>query len=133
MTILVTAASGHLGRRVLDALLDRGAAPAEIVAGARDTSKLADVASRGIRVVELDYARPRPSRPPSARRLGAAHLRHRVRQPCRPAPQRDRGREGGGRGEARLHERPKAMTSELVLMPEHRGTEEVIAEVGVPA
>ena len=58
MTILVTAANGHLGRLVIDALLDRGAAPADVVAGARDTSKLTDVASRGIRVVELDYARP---------------------------------------------------------------------------
>ena len=58
MKILVTDAYGNLGRIVIDDLLDRGAAPAEIVAGARDTSKLADVASRGIRVVELDYARP---------------------------------------------------------------------------
>ena len=58
MTILVTAANGHLGRLVVDALLARGADPAEVVAGARDTSKLSDLAARGIRTVELDYDRP---------------------------------------------------------------------------
>ena len=58
MTILVTAASGQLGPLVIDALLARGAQPADLVASARDTSKLADVAARGIRTVELDYSRP---------------------------------------------------------------------------
>jgi NAD(P)H dehydrogenase (quinone) len=58
MTILVTAASGHLGRLVVEALLDRGAAPADVVAAARDTTKVEDLAARGIRTVELDYARP---------------------------------------------------------------------------
>ena len=58
MTILVTAASGQLGPLVIDALLARGAEPADLVASARDTSKLADVAARGIRTVELDYGRP---------------------------------------------------------------------------
>jgi NAD(P)H dehydrogenase (quinone) len=58
MTILVTAANGHLGRLVVDALLERGANPADLVATARDTSKLADVAARGIRTAELDYDRP---------------------------------------------------------------------------
>src|SRR5687768_16094040 len=58
MTILVTAASGHFGPLVVESLLARGADPADIVASARDTSKLAELAARGIRTVELDYARP---------------------------------------------------------------------------
>ena len=58
MTILVTAASGQLGRLVVGALLARGAQPADVVASARDTSKLADAAGSDIRTVELDYARP---------------------------------------------------------------------------
>jgi NAD(P)H dehydrogenase (quinone) len=57
MTILVTATSGHLGRLVVEALLARGAAPADVVATARDTSKLQDLAARGIRTAELDYER----------------------------------------------------------------------------
>jgi len=58
MTILVTAASGHFGPLVIESLLARGADPADIVASARDTSKLEELAARGIRTVELDYARP---------------------------------------------------------------------------
>ena len=58
MTILVTAASGHFGRLVVESLLARGADPADVVASARDTSKLEELAARGIRTVELDYARP---------------------------------------------------------------------------
>ena len=58
MTLLVTAASGHLGRLVVDALLERGVAASDIVAGVRTPSKVDDLAARGVGVVELDYARP---------------------------------------------------------------------------
>lgn len=58
MTLLVTAASGHLGRLVVDALLGRGVAASDVVAGVRTPSKVDDLAARGIGVVELDYARP---------------------------------------------------------------------------
>lgn len=55
MTILVTASSGQLGRLVVDALLARGVAASDIVAGARTPSKVADLAARGIRTTALDY------------------------------------------------------------------------------
>jgi len=58
MTILVTAAGGQLGHLVIDALLDRGVAPGDIVAGARTTSKVADLEARGVRVASLDYTEP---------------------------------------------------------------------------
>ncbi|MDQ1083670.1 MULTISPECIES: SDR family oxidoreductase [Microbacterium] len=58
MTILVTAASGHLGRLVVEALLARGTAASDIVAGVRTPARVDDLAERGIRVVELDYTRP---------------------------------------------------------------------------
>lgn len=58
MTLLVTAASGHLGRLVVDALLERGIAASEIVAGVRTPAKVDDLAARGVGVVELDYSRP---------------------------------------------------------------------------
>ena len=58
MTILVTAASGQLGSLVVDALLERGAAPADLVATARDTGRIEQLAARGIRTAELDYNRP---------------------------------------------------------------------------
>ncbi|MXS73129.1 NAD(P)-dependent oxidoreductase [Microbacterium sp. CSI-V] len=58
MTLLVSAASGHLGRLVIDALLARGVAASDLVAGVRTPAKADDLAARGIRVVEFDYARP---------------------------------------------------------------------------
>ncbi|MDR6690884.1 NAD(P)H dehydrogenase (quinone) [Microbacterium sp. 1154] len=58
MTLLVTAASGHLGRLVVDALLERGVPASDIVAGVRTPAKVDDLAARGVHVAELDYARP---------------------------------------------------------------------------
>ena len=58
MTVLVTAASGHLGRLVLDSLLGRGVPAADIRAGARTPESLAGYADRGVVVVPLDYDDP---------------------------------------------------------------------------
>jgi len=58
MTIVVTGASGHLGRLVIGFLLDKGVSPEEIVAGARDTAKIADLGERGVTTVILDYEKP---------------------------------------------------------------------------
>lgn len=58
MTILVTGAGGHLGHLVVDALLARGVAGSDIVAGARTPAKVADLAARGVRTAHLDYDDP---------------------------------------------------------------------------
>jgi NAD(P)H dehydrogenase (quinone) len=58
MTFLVTAATGHLGRLVIDALLERGVPTSDVTAGVRTPAKAVDIAARGIGVVELDYSRP---------------------------------------------------------------------------
>ncbi|MBT2486597.1 MULTISPECIES: NmrA family NAD(P)-binding protein [unclassified Microbacterium] len=58
MTILITAASGHLGHLIIGSLIARGTAPADIVAGARTPDKVADLADLGVRVVPFDYDRP---------------------------------------------------------------------------
>ena len=58
-TLLVTGASGQLGRLVLDALLASGkVAPASIVATTRDTARLADYAARGVTVRAADFDDP---------------------------------------------------------------------------
>jgi NAD(P)H dehydrogenase (quinone) len=56
MSILVTAASGHLGRSVVEHLLSSGTPAADIVAGARATSSLDDLAARGVAVRRVDYS-----------------------------------------------------------------------------
>jgi len=52
-TLLVTGAGGNLGRLAVEELLARGAN--KIVAGTRDTAKLADLAARGVEVRHLDF------------------------------------------------------------------------------
>lgn len=54
-TIAVTGTSGHLGRLIVESLLARGVAPADIVAIARTTSKVTDVGDRGVDVRFGDY------------------------------------------------------------------------------
>ena len=55
--IVVTGASGHLGRLVVEGLLKKVPA-GEIVAAVRSPQKAKDLAARGVAVREADYARP---------------------------------------------------------------------------
>jgi len=52
-TLLVSGASGHLGYRVIELLLEMGAGP--IVATTRTPAKLADLAARGVEVRQADF------------------------------------------------------------------------------
>jgi NAD(P)H dehydrogenase (quinone) len=58
MTFLVTGAAGNLGALAVEALLDRGVAPGDIVATARDTDRLSGFAARGVVTRRLDYDDP---------------------------------------------------------------------------
>lgn len=57
MSIVVTGATGALGRLAVEELLKR-TAPDEIVAVARDRAKAAGLAARGVEVKAADYSRP---------------------------------------------------------------------------
>ncbi|WAS99340.1 SDR family oxidoreductase [Nannocystis punicea] len=52
-TLLVTGASGQLGRRVVELLLAAG--ERSVIAGSRTPAKLADLAGRGVQVREVDF------------------------------------------------------------------------------
>jgi NAD(P)H dehydrogenase (quinone) len=56
VSIVVTGATGQLGRLVIEALLERGYPATDIVGTGRDTSKIDDLAERGVQVVRVDYA-----------------------------------------------------------------------------
>lgn len=58
MSIVITGASGHLGRLVVDQLLATGTPPEQIVATGRDLDKLADLAAKGVTVRRADFADP---------------------------------------------------------------------------
>ena len=57
MTIVVTGATGHLGRLVVESLLGRGASPGDVVATGRNAQRLAELAERSA------CARPSPTTP----------------------------------------------------------------------
>ncbi|MGW7657982.1 NAD(P)H-binding protein, partial [Streptomyces tendae] len=50
MSIVVTGATGHLGRLVVEGLLEKVPAD-QITAVVRDTAKAADLADRGVRLL----------------------------------------------------------------------------------
>ncbi|GAA1959102.1 SDR family oxidoreductase [Catenulispora subtropica] len=56
MTIAITAASGHLGRLIVEDLLGRGVPAEQIRAVVRTPEKVQDFADRGVQVVRGDYA-----------------------------------------------------------------------------
>ncbi|MEQ9946391.1 SDR family oxidoreductase [Pectobacterium aroidearum] len=56
--IVVTGASGQLGRLVIEKLLERGVPAVSIVAAVRTPAKASDLAARGVAVREADYTRP---------------------------------------------------------------------------
>lgn len=56
--LLVTGASGKLGKLVLDALLKRGVAASDIIATTRETARLADYAAKGIEIRKADFNDP---------------------------------------------------------------------------
>jgi NAD(P)H dehydrogenase (quinone) len=58
MSIVVTAASGQLGRLTVEALLARGVPASGIVATSRDITKIKDFADRGVTVRRADFAEP---------------------------------------------------------------------------
>ncbi|MGN9788710.1 SDR family oxidoreductase [Nonomuraea sp. ZG12] len=58
MSLVVTGATGRLGRLVVEALLERGVTPTEIVATGRDIQKIKDLADRGVTVRRADFDEP---------------------------------------------------------------------------
>ncbi|WP_029261153.1 MULTISPECIES: SDR family oxidoreductase [unclassified Microbacterium] len=131
MTILVTGATGNLGRLIIASLLERGADPQSIVAGARDTAKAADL---GVRVVRLDYTDPASVAAAvegvdtvvlvSGSEVGQRVAQHQAVIDAAKA---------AGVSKFIYTSAPKATTSDLVLAPEHKATEELIAAAGLPA
>jgi NAD(P)H dehydrogenase (quinone) len=134
MTILVTGASGHLGRLAIEHLLDLGVAPDQIVAGARKPATLVDLTARGIQTARVDYT--------DAASLDAAFagVDHLLLVSSSEVGQRavqhaaviDAAKRAGVEHLV-YTSAPAATTSALILAPEHKATEEAIVASGIPA
>jgi len=128
--IAVTGSTGHLGRLAIAALLDRGVPASDIVALARDTDKAADL---GVPVREADYDRPETLAPAldgvdtllliSSSEMGQRARQHRA--VIDAAAQ-------AGVGLIAYTSILRADTSEIGLAEEHRQTEALLAESGIP-
>lgn len=128
----ITGASGQLGHLVLDALLGK-VEPASIVALVRDPAKSADVAALGVSVRAFDYDQPDmlPQALGGVDRLllisgsavGQREAQHRaVIDAAKTA----------GVGYIAYTSILHADTNPLELAVEHRGTEAMLAESGIP-
>ena len=133
MSIVVTGATGHLGRLVVEALLDRGVPAGEIVAAGRSTEKLADLADRGVQVRRIDFADPATLAEAfagadrvllvSSSEVGQRAAQHRNAI--------DAAREAGVTLLA-YTSIARADTTTMLLAAEHKATEEYLRESGVP-
>jgi NAD(P)H dehydrogenase (quinone) len=132
-TYAVTGATGHLGRLAIDALLERGTAAADVVAIVRTPAKAADLAQRGVPVRVGDYARPETL--PAALAdvdvlllVSGNEVGQRVAQHAAVIDAAKRA------GVARIVYTSllRADTSQIVLAPEHKATEQLLRSSGLP-
>jgi NAD(P)H dehydrogenase (quinone) len=131
--IVVTGASGHLGRLVIDALTTT-VDPAEVVAGVRTPRNAADLAERGVNVRRLDYDEPSTLR-------GALTGADKVllisgSEPGRRLPQHQAVVDAASAEGVSLLAYTSvlhAATAPLKLAAEHLATEQTIARAGLPS
>jgi NAD(P)H dehydrogenase (quinone) len=133
MSIVITGATGQLGRHVVRALLERGVPAEEIVATGRSIEKLADFAARGVQVKAMDYADPdsvaaaltgaRKVLLISGNAVGQRVAQHRTVIEAATAE---------GVDLIAYTSIANADTSEMKLAAEHQATEALLKEAGVP-
>jgi NAD(P)H dehydrogenase (quinone) len=132
-TLFVTGASGHLGRRVVELLLEKGAG--KIVAGTRKPEKLADLAARGVTVRHADFEDPKGLEAALAGvdrvliistdaidRPGRRLAQHKAAVAAAAA---------AGVKHAVYTSMPNPETSPVVFAPDHLGTEQALAASGM--
>jgi NAD(P)H dehydrogenase (quinone) len=134
-TLFVTGASGQLGRRVVELLLEKGAG--KIVAGTRKPEKLADLAGRGVSVRHADFE--------NAKELEAALAgvdrvliisTDAIDRPGRRLAQHKAAvaaAASAGVKHAVYTSMPNPETSPVVFAPDHLGTEQALKASGVPS
>ncbi len=133
MTIVVTGATGHLGRLIVEALLRDGTPASDVVAAGRNVEKLDDLAAQGVRVARIDYTDAASLAAAfegadtlmlvSGSEVGQRFAQHSAAIDAAKA---------AGISRIVYTSAPAATTSALVLAPEHKATEEYLAASGIP-
>ncbi|MFP3460826.1 SDR family oxidoreductase [Arthrobacter globiformis] len=133
MTIVITGATGQLGRLVVEALLDSGLPAEQIVAAGRTVDRIADLGERGVQVRNIDYSQPESLRQAFAGAdkvllVSGSEVGQRVEQ-HRNAINAARDAGVGLIGYTSI---ANADTTEMQLAAEHLATEEILRDSGVP-
>ena len=133
MSIVVTGATGQLGRLVVQALVQRGVPAEQIIATGRRTEVLGDLADRGVVVRRADFndQASLPEAFAGADKLlliSGSQAGQRVRQHGNAI----NAAKAAGVGFLAYTSGVRATTSTLLAMKDHRATEGLLAEAGVP-
>lgn len=129
--IVVVGATGHLGRLVVEQLLERGVDPSSITATGRAVERLDDLAARGVRVLAVDRSDAAAVR--SALEGADKVLLVSGTEPDRVEQHRTVVDAAKDAGVAHLvyTSGPKADTSTMLLLADHRATEELLEASGL--
>ncbi|MBO1751385.1 SDR family oxidoreductase [Actinotalea sp. BY-33] len=132
MTVVVTGATGHLGRLVVEDLLAHGTPPEQILATGRRTEALEQLAARGVRTATVDYARPETLAPAfegadTVLLVSGSEVGQRVAQHGNVIE----AAKAAGVRRVVYTSATEADTSALILAPEHKATEELLAASGL--
>jgi NAD(P)H dehydrogenase (quinone) len=133
MPLLITGATGHLGRLVVEQLLAAGVPADDITATGRATDKIKDLADRGVQVSAVDFGDPAAVRAAVA---GADRvlLVSAMEPGGRVALHRnviDAAREAGT-GLVAYTSIVNAATTTIRLAADHQATEQLLRDSGVP-
>ena len=133
MTIVITGATGQLGRLVVEALLEGGLPAEQIVAAGRTVDRIADLGERGVQVRTIDYSQPESLRQAFAGAdkvllISGSEVGQRVEQHQNAI---DAAKEAGA-GLIGYTSVANADTTAMKLADEHIATEEILRDSGVP-
>jgi NAD(P)H dehydrogenase (quinone) len=132
MTIVVTGATGHLGKLIVDGLLREGVPASDIVAGGRNDEKLAALEQLGVRTVRLDYSDPASlatafEGADALMLVSGSEVGRRVQQHEAAI----NAAAAAGIRRIVYTSAPAATNTALAVAPEHKSTEEALATSGL--
>ena len=133
MSVVVTGATGQLGRLIVESLLERGVPAAEITATGRSVDRIADLAAAGVVVTASDY--DDPASLDAVLGAGDTLVLVSASEIGRRLPQHQNVIDAAGRaGVDRIvyTSIPKADTTPMILAQEHQATEAAIIASGLP-
>ena len=134
MTIVITGATGKLGRHVLQVLLERGVPAGEIVAAGRSIEKLEDFAAQGVRVAAMNYDDPASVTAALAGATKVLLIASSEVGKDRPGQHRTVIEAAKAEGVELLAytSNANAEANNTILGVDHKATEAILADAGVP-